>query len=127
MAIERFDHVGVMVKDLDVSISFYQDIIGLDVMDKSHPTPAIKVALLGCKKRGGVIIELMQGSKDGLPAEGKVNHIAFKVTEIEKEVERLKANNVHFKQNDIYHLSGSKFIFFEGPDGELLELFQPTI
>ncbi|MCD7034148.1 VOC family protein [Metabacillus sp. GX 13764] len=126
MAIEKLEHVGIMVKDLETSISFYQDIIGLDVIDKFHPAPSIKIAFLGYKTRGEIIIELIQGSKEGLPAEGKVNHIAFTVSEIEKEMERLKAKKVNFTQKDIHNLSGSKYIFFRGPDGELLELFQPA-
>lgn len=125
MAIEKIDHIGVMVKDLEASISFYQDILGLDVIHRFLPTPTIEVARMGYEPHKEVIIELMQGSKENLPKEGIVNHIGFKVSEIEEEVKRLKEKNVHFTMEDIYDLDGLKFIFFEGPDGELLELYQP--
>ena len=62
-------------------------------------------------KSQGRLYELVQGSKEGLPVERKVNHIAFTVSEIEKEIEHLKANKVNFTQKNINNLYESKHIF----------------
>ena len=54
-----------------------------------------------------------------------VNHIAFAVDNLEEEIERLKKLGVPFTDDQITTLSnGARYIFFKGPDGEKLELFQ---
>ncbi|MEH7275659.1 VOC family protein [Neobacillus vireti] len=127
MAIRKLEHVGVMVSDLEVSIDFYQNVLGLDLKDKFAASPAVNLAFLGDRESSQVIVELIAGENNSFPDEGKVHHIAFTVDSIEEEIERLKGLKVPFSNNEISTLAnGSKYIFFKGPDGETLELFQPT-
>lgn len=126
MAIRKLEHVGVMVSDLETSIKFYQT-LGLDLLDRMEASPVIKLAFLGDRQRGQVYVELIAGNKNNFPDEGKVNHIAFTVDNIEAEIDRLKSLNVIFTSDEISSLkNGSRYIFFKGPDGESLELFQPS-
>jgi lactoylglutathione lyase len=126
MAIKKFEHVGIMVKDLDISQDFYQNILGLDLLDRYHANPEVELAFLGEKKTGQVYVELISEKNDDFSDDGKVNHLAFTVDNIEEEVERLKSLEVPFYTDDILELNGkSRYIFFKGPDGEKLELFQP--
>ncbi|PLR75924.1 glyoxalase [Bacillus sp. V3-13] len=127
MAIKKFEHVGIMVKDLEQSIGFYKDVLGLDLLDRiDHNDPSIKLAFLGIKESDQICVELVFGAKGNLPDEGKVHHIAFTVDNIEDEIERLQSHEVIFIDEEITTLTnGAKYIFLKGPDGELLELFQP--
>ncbi|MBD1383415.1 VOC family protein [Metabacillus arenae] len=128
MAVRKLEHVGVMVKDLERSIAFYQDVLGLDLIDQFDANdPSIKLAFLGNKESGQIFVELIFGVENHFPVEGKVHHIAFTVDKIEEDIERLKSLQVTFTDKEITTLSnGSKYIFFKGPDDELLELFQPA-
>jgi lactoylglutathione lyase len=126
MAVKKLEHVGVMVSDLEVSIGFYQDVLGLDLLDRFDANESTGLAFLGDGGSGQVIIELICGKDNTFPDEGKVHHIAFTVDDIEGEIERLRSLKVHFTNDEISTLAnGSKYIFFKGPDGETLELFQP--
>jgi lactoylglutathione lyase len=126
MAVKKLEHVGVMVSDLEVSIGFYQDVLGLDLLDRFDANESTGLAFLGDGGRGQVIVELICGKDNTFPDEGKVHHIAFTVDDIEGEIERLRSLKVHFTNDEISTLAnGSKYIFFKGPDGETLELFQP--
>lgn len=126
MAIKRLEHVGIMVRDIQKSISFYTDTLGLKLKGElDHPNGTIKLAFLGFELDGETEIELIEGYNDALPAEGKVHHIALKVDDVEEEYHRLQNLNVSFVENEITTLpNGARYIFFEGPDGERIELFE---
>jgi lactoylglutathione lyase len=127
MAVRKLEHVGVMVSDIEVSVDFYQNVLGLDLLDRLAINLAVTLAFLGNRESGQVIVELVSGKDKEFPDEGKVHHIAFTVDDIEDEITRLKALNVAFSNDEILTLAnGSKYIFFKGPDGETLELFQPS-
>lgn len=128
MGVRRIEHVCIMVKDLEKSIRFYQDVVGLDLIKKmGHPNPELKLAFLGFEESQETIMELIEGYNNNLPAEGKVHHICFKVDSLEEEIERLKSLDVTFLTEEIETLpDGSRYIFFAGADGEWIEFFETT-
>jgi lactoylglutathione lyase len=127
MAVRKLEHVGVMVSDIEVSVDFYQNVLGLDLLDRFALNPTVTLAFLGNRESGQVFVELVSGKDKEFPDEGKVHHIAFTVDDIEDEISRLKTLNVAFSNEEILTLpNGSKYIFLKGPDGETLELFQPS-
>ncbi|WP_026560713.1 VOC family protein [Bacillus sp. J37] len=124
MAVLGFEHVGIQIADIDKSISFYQEVVGLELLDQfSHTDGKMKLAFLGVKDQ--IIVELIEGYNPDLPDEGKVHHIAFKVDNIEAERKRLQSANVEWIYEDITVLpNGAKYIFFRGPDKEWIEFFE---
>lgn len=126
MALKKFEHVGLQVKDLEASIQFYTEVLGLEFIEKQdHVDPNLKLAFLGLQDTKEPIIELISGYNSNLPTEGKVHHIAFTVDNIDEEIARLKELQVTFIDEAVTTLpSGAKYIFFNGPDGEWIELFQ---
>lgn len=126
MATLKLEHVGVMVRNLESSIEFYQDIIGMKLKDTLvHTNGVIRLAFLGFDKEGETELELIEGYNDNLPIEGKVHHIAITVDDIEEEMNRIKSLDVKLIDTEITTLpNGSKYFFFHGPDGEWIEFFQ---
>lgn len=128
MSIKKIEHVGLMVKDIDLSIQFYTKVLRLKhLRTMPHSNGIITLAFLGYPDSNETVLELIQGYDDALPAEGKVHHIAFTVDQIEQEFDRMKQlPEVNLKDTELITLpDGSSYFFFFGPDGELLELFQP--
>jgi lactoylglutathione lyase len=128
MAVKKIEHVGLMVKDLERSIAFYRDVVGLECRGTLvHTNPAITLAFLGFPGTTETELELIHGYNDDLPVEGKVHHLAFTVDNLDEEIERLKRLGVTFVDDAATTLpNGSRYIFFEGPDGERLEFFETT-
>lgn len=126
MAISKLEHVGIQVKNLDTTIDFYTKVLGLELLEKQgHPDPNLRIAFLGFKKTNETLIELIEGYNPDLPAEGKVHHIAFTVDHIEEEIKRVKEHQVTFVDEEVTTLpNGAKYVFFYGPDGEWIELFE---
>ncbi|KEK23240.1 VOC family protein [Bacillus gaemokensis] len=127
MPVRRIEHIGLMVENLETSISFYEEIVGLKLIKRmGHPNPNLKLAFLGIEESKETIIELIEGYNPSLPAEGKVHHICFKVDSLEDEIERLKKLQVTFLlTGEIETLpDGTRYIFFAGPDREWVEFFE---
>lgn len=72
-------------------------------------------------------IELIGRGSDGLSDSGKVHHIAFTVSDIDAELERLRGLGVQLIDETPKTISDvGRLAFFFGPDGERLEIFQPA-
>jgi lactoylglutathione lyase len=120
----KMEHVGIMVKNMDESLAFYQNILGLELRNREWLNESIELAFLFFPEQPSVEIELVNGA----PAEneGIVSHVAFTVENIEAELVRLKEAGVTLiDEAPLTVLNGSvKIAFFYGPDGEKLELVE---
>ncbi|WP_282941614.1 VOC family protein [Paenibacillus sp. RC67] len=128
MARTKLEHVGIMVSNLERSITFYQEIIGLTLKDTLiHSNGVMRLAFLGFDQAGETELELIEGYNDKLPLEGKVHHIAFTTDNVEEEFARIQTLDVKLIDTEITTLpNGSRYFFFHGPDGEWIEFFQST-
>ena len=120
-------HVGIFVKDLEVSKKFYCDILDF-TLDHENSLDAgdnlIKIAFVSS---GTCSIELVQ-----LPAKedrtaGPIDHLSLSVKNIEKIKGILESRGVRFDTEEItlapkFFERGNRWIFFKGPDGERLEI-----
>ncbi len=76
MAVKRVDHIGVVVKDLEKSIAFYQDVLDLKLKARmTHTNGVIELAFLGYEESDETEIELIQGYSDTLPSEATIHHL----------------------------------------------------
>lgn len=124
--IHKLEHVGVMVKDMDVSIRFYTEVIGLQLVGRERLDEETELSFLSFPATDNVQVELISRGHDELPEKGKVDHIAFTVSDIESEIERLKGLGVKMIDEEPRTiLGGVKIAFFYGPDGERLEYYKP--
>jgi lactoylglutathione lyase len=127
MAVRKMEHVGVMVSSIEQSIVFYTKVLGMEHRKTMvHSNGVIRLGFLAFPGHEETEVELIENYSNELPAEGKVHHIAFTVDDVEAEFIRIKELNVPLRDIEITTLpDGSRYFFFYGPDGELLELFQP--
>ncbi|CAI8998078.1 MULTISPECIES: VOC family protein [Bacillus] len=111
MPVRRIEHVGIMVSNLETSISFYEEVVRLKLIKRmGHPNPNLQLAFLGVEESQETIFELIEGYNPSLPTGGKVHHICFKVDSLEEAIETSP--------------DGTRYIFFSGPGGEWIEFFE---
>ncbi|MFB5265267.1 VOC family protein [Paenibacillus enshidis] len=128
MGVQKLEHVGVVVRSIDESAAFYGKVLGMELKEIRQPNPDIRLGFLGFPEETDLIIELVERANSELPNEGIVNHMAFTVEDIEEEVARIAGLGVTFINESIITVgNGTRFIFFKGPDGEHLELYQPAL
>jgi lactoylglutathione lyase len=129
MAVRKLEHVGIMVTDMEKSIAFYTEVVGLKYLySLTHTDGVILMAFLSGTDGSESEIELIQNYPGQLAAEGRTHHVAFTVDDLDAEFARLNGlEGVTVRDKEITTLpNGARYFFFEGPDGEFLEMFQPA-
>jgi lactoylglutathione lyase len=125
--IRKLEHVGILAEDLDRSIRFYTELLGLKLVERVRFNEKVELAFLSFPGQEDVQVELIGRDPAGMPQEGLVNHLAFTVDDIEAVIEKLRSHGVDISEEwPRTILDGRKNAFFYGPSGEKLELFQPV-
>ena len=118
-------HVGLFVTDVERSIEFYRDVLGFEVIwDATNDGVRMVFVQLGT-----VQVELVQVPNPQQRVAGWFDHLALKVDDLDKVKAALQAKGVEFDESSYVSSpavfeNGSRWIFFQGPDGERLELVQ---
>jgi lactoylglutathione lyase len=128
MTVRKIEHVGIMVSSLEVSLPFYENVVGLKHKETLvHTNGVIRLAFLAFTESSETEVELIEGFTGDLAKSGRVHHIAFTVDDIEQEFTRIRSLEVAGLDEQLTTLpNGSRYFFFDGPDGEAIEFFQST-
>ncbi|BBI32123.1 VOC family protein [Cohnella abietis] len=128
MAVTKLEHVGIIVNSLEVSISFYENVVGLKHTETiTHTNGVVKLAFLSFNSSSETEVELIEGLTGEVAKAGRVHHIAFTVDDIEQEFSRIRSLQVNGLDEELTTLpNGSRYFFFSGPDEEAIEFFQTT-
>ena len=143
--IKEVRHVGIVVSDMDTSLKFYRDLLGLkikslvdeegDFLDNvlAHTNIKNKVAKLYAG-HGNALVELID-SKSFANKQNRnfftigASHFAFTVKNLQETYDYLIKNNVKFTAPPQLTPDGyAKITFCEDPDGtpiELVEVINP--
>lgn len=132
MNILKVDHVGIAVNNLEETLKFYEDVLGLkcegtEVVEEQK----VKVAFLPV---GDTELELLESTTEDGPiakfiakngGRGGIQHVAVRVDDIEKAIEEVKAKGYKMIDESPRYGAGNARIAFchpKGTDGVLLEL-----
>lgn len=125
----KFSHLGLLVTDLERSVRFYTEIVGLELIER-HPDSGrgLEIAFVG---DGRGVLELLaykDPEKRGRTARGRYDHLAWFVDDLRQVMSAMAAKGVVFEAPEpIVVLDGRQINFFSGPDGERIELVQQTV
>lgn len=124
--LRKVEHVGIQVRNLDRSIKFYTEVLGLALRKRIRLNETTELAFLPL---GESEIELIcKSTAYTFAKEGIVNHLAFRVDDVAGSLEHLREHGVELihEQPLFVEKLGTRIAFFWGPDGEKLELFAPS-
>ena len=110
----RFCWVTINVKDMETSVSFYRDVVGLPVTRKMKPMPGTEIVFLGS---GDTEVELIKNDKNTNPQFGADISLGFEVDSVDKTIEFLKSKNVKIHSGPFQPSRIVKFFFVEDPNG----------
>ena len=130
----KVEHIGIAVKDLKVSISLYEQLLGSPCYKTESVTSEqvdtafflqdhTKIELLASTDPQGVIAKFIEKKGEGL------HHIAFEVPDIVVEMDRLKNAGFTLLNEQPKKGADNKLVCFIHPkncNGVLIELCQST-
>jgi lactoylglutathione lyase len=130
IVIERVDHIGIRVRDLDRALNFYR-LLGFDLLRRAEGDD---VAII--RNENGVELNLVFNANAGEPSANVLNvlmdvsdkypgytHMALRVASIPATVAVLKANGIAITQGTVsFGESGQVSVFVRHPDHNVIEL-----
>jgi len=134
-------HIGIGVFDLETSVRFYRDVVGMEIEYRAHhdgerisrvvdvPDAKLDICVL---RKGSVRLELIDYGK---PEKKQVAykdqstpgliHIAMKVSDVDEAYRRMKAMGYGFNSEPmVTRENGPKICYFRGPDNVVMELYE---
>lgn len=123
----RLLHTSVTVRDLDASLRFYTEVLGLE-FERRRPIPEnhAEIAFLRDPESGGRIeLTYWEGKSSYDPGE-QLDHLAFQVKDLDGFLAQARARGVKIAKEP-YRLSGGsgRIAFLLDPNEIWIELIEP--
>lgn len=135
VAVRNFSHVSVYVTDLERSLPFYRDALGLAVLfetdlagpglDAVTESKGASGRMVGLLVPGGMSIELIQGGRHGGEVDAGRDTMVFSlcVDDLDVAYENLTSIGVEAIQPPT-EIAGLRMFFVRDPDGRRIELIE---
>ena len=135
-------HTGIVVRDIEKSLRFWSDVLGLKVaadfreegkfIDTAQRLSGVKLRMIKLTAPDGSMIELLQDDAHPTPAaagnelcDRGIRHMAFTVADVETSWQTLRAEGCETLSEPITAPDGKARLFFaRDPEGNLLEIVQ---
>lgn len=124
-------HVGISVKDMEVSLAWYEENLGFKIVSDDY-IPPLKCRICFVEKDGFEIELFQHDNVKAMPEERKVpntdletigtKHVAFLTDDMKALKERFVKNGVRIVSEGC--MEGNAVIFVSDPDGVLVEFIQ---
>lgn len=117
----KFCWVTLNVNDMEKSIKFYTDIIGLKIDRRFNAGPDTEICFLG---EGETKVELICDSDIRLEHVGEGISMGFETESLEKFVETIEKKDIMIHSGPFQPNPNIKFLFIEDPDGFIVQIVE---
>lgn len=117
-------HTRYRVNDLDKTVKFYTEILGLEVV-REHTSPrGSKLAFLKAPE-SNELIEICHFPNSGpVEVQEDLTHLAFLVDSLEEFGKHLEKHGLSYSDGPTVKPDGSGFAFIDAPEGYEIEIMQ---
>jgi lactoylglutathione lyase len=124
MKVKKLLHTRMRVSDMDQTINFYTNVLGLEVLERKVSPRGSHLAFLKVPN-SEELIELCSFPSSGpVIVQEDLVHLAFQVENLDNAIEQLGAKQIRITDGPTTTSSGSRFIFIDAPDGYEVELIE---
>lgn len=118
-------HTRYRVENLDRTLAFYKDILGLEEV-KRHQSPRGSELVFLKAPESEELIEICSFPASGpVAVQEDLTHLAFEVDSLEAFAEHLKKHGIEYSDGPHFSDNGKGFAFIDAPEGYEIELIQP--
>jgi lactoylglutathione lyase len=125
MTVKKLLHTRYRVNDLECSVKFYQEALGL-VVARRHTSPRGAQLAFLATPNSAEEIELCQMPAGAIPVQVQpdLTHLAFEVADLAAFAVELKSKGFELSDGPTTTSSGSLIAFIDAPEGYEIELIQ---
>jgi len=119
----KFLWTAIYVKNLDESITFYSNILGLKVLKRFTAGPGMEIAFMGNGIENETLVELLADSSNSTVNYSEFISIGFAVDSVDLMLDTVKSKNIPV-HNGPFETPGSRFFCIKDPNGLNVQFFQ---
>jgi lactoylglutathione lyase len=117
-------HTRYRVNDLERTVKFYRDVLGLEEIRRHESPRGSKLAFLKAPdSKEEIEITYFPGS-DPVQVQPDLTHLAFEVDSLEAFSKHLATLGIKFSDGPTTSSSGTTFAFIDAPEGYEIELIE---
>jgi lactoylglutathione lyase len=122
--VKKLLHTRMRVSDMDQTIAFYTEVLGLEVLERKVSPRGSHLAFLRVPN-SEELIELCSFPPSGpVKVQEDLVHLAFEVESLDQTIAALQQRGVRITDGPTTTSSGSRFLFIDAPDGYEVELIE---
>ncbi len=118
----KFCWITLNVKNMEESLAFYQEIIGLKIAERFNVEEGLEIAMLG--EADDPKIELICNKSQNVSVQKEGISIGFEVESLDKAMELLKDRNIPIKRGPFSPVPATRFLFIDDPNGVEIQIVQ---
>ena len=124
MKVGKLMHTRYRVNDLERTVKFYREILGLEeVRRHKSPRGSELVFLKAPDSKEEIEICFLPGSEP-VKVQPDLTHLAFEVNSLEEFAKHLATLGLKYSDGPITSSAGTTFAFIDAPEGYEIELIQ---
>ena len=118
MKVQGFIWAGIYVQDIQASIAFYRDVLGLPLLEQDEDWAHLDAG-------AGALLELFSGGtsvQGAKTADQQSIVLGLRVDDLDQAVETLRGRGVRFILGGSGEFAGTRWAHFYDPEGNRLEV-----
>jgi len=124
MKVQKLLHTRYRLNDLETSVRFYTEVLGLEEV-RRHKSPRGSELVFLRTPNSDELIELCHFPSSGpVEVQPDLTHLAFAVEDLDAFAEHLTKFGLKYSDGPHYKDDGSGFAFVDAPEGYEVELMQ---
>lgn len=117
----KFSWCTITVRDMEESLKFYEEVVGLSVSKRFKAGPIVEIVFLG---EGETLVELIFDPNHQAVAGSEGISLGFEVESLDKMISKLKEKDIKIVSGPMQPNPHIKFLFVKDPNGVNIQLLE---
>lgn len=119
-------HTRYRVNDLEKTVRFYQEVLGLEVTRRQKSPRGSELVFLKAPQSEELIEICYLPGSEPVKVQADLTHLAFEVDSLEDFAQHIAKFGLQYSDGPHSMSSGSRIAFIDAPEGYEIELIQPA-
>lgn len=122
--VKRLNHTRMRVDDLERTVNFYKDVLGLEETRRHESPRGSKLVFLKTPNSDHMIEITYYPDSGPVQCQPDLVHLAFEVENVDAFIKHAESKNVPITDGPTTSSSGTRFCFIDAPEGYEIELIE---